>query len=75
MMRWAVFSPMPFTDFSTRSLPVRMTFVSSWGVNDEMIIRAVLPPTPLTVSSCRNSSRSSLPAKPNSVWASSLMAS
>ena len=53
MMRWAVFSPMPFTLLSNDSLPVAMVSHSSRGDIDERIILAVLAPTPETVSNNR----------------------
>ena len=53
MMRCAVFSPMPFTLFSTRSLLVEIALHSSEGDADERIMRAVLAPTPDTVISSR----------------------
>ena len=49
MIRCAVFSQIPFTVFSTLSLPVEMISQSSRGESEERIIRAVFPPTPETV--------------------------
>ena len=51
MMRCAVFRPMPFTPFSTRSSPLAITLHSSFGDRLDRIMRAVLAPTPLTVMS------------------------
>ena len=53
MMRCAVFSPMPFTPFSTRSSPLAITLHSSFGDRLDRIIRAVFAPTPETVMSSR----------------------
>ena len=64
MMRWAVRRPMPFTPFSSRSSPVEMALQSSCTDIDERIIRAVPAPTPLTVMSSMNISRSCRVAKP-----------
>ena len=74
-IRWAVFVPIPLTatrEFSSLSAIAR---TSSDGDREERIIRAVLGPTPGTVVSIKNSSRSSIPAKPKSTWASSRMIS
>ena len=49
MMRCAVFSPMPFTPFNTRSSPLAITLHNSFGDRLERIIRAVFAPTPDTV--------------------------
>ena len=52
---------MPFT---SRSLPVEMALHSSLTLIDDNIIRAVLGPTPLTVISSSNISRSFFDTKP-----------
>ena len=75
MILCAVRSPMPFTVLSSFSLPVAMTLHSSAGDIAERIILAVLAPTPDTVMSSRNISRSCLLANPKSTCASSLMLS
>ena len=75
MIRWAVFSPMPLTLFSSLSLPELMTLQSSAGLRAESIMRAVLPPMPDTVINNRNNSLSCLVEKPKSTCASSRIAS
>ena len=64
MMRWAVFSPMPFTVLSSLSLPELMTLTNSAGVRAERIMRAVLPPMPDTLMSSRKRARSWRVEKP-----------
>ena len=53
MMRWAVFSPMPFTLLMSFSLLLAMASHSSAGERLESIMRAVLAPTPDTEMSMR----------------------
>ena len=64
MIFCAVLSPSPLTFFSSTAFSVAMMFRSSDGLYVERIVRAVLPPTPDTLISARNNSRSSFAAKP-----------
>ena len=64
MMRCAVILPMPFTPCISLALPVEMALHSSLTLMPESIIRAVFVPTPLTVMSSSNISRSFLFTKP-----------
>ena len=63
-MRCAVILPIPLMPFTSRSLPVEMALHSSLTLIDDNIIRAVLGPTPLTVISSSNISRSFFDTKP-----------
>ena len=71
MMRWAVILPMPLMPLMRRSSPREMALHSSLTLIDDSIMRAVFGPTPLTVMSSSNISRSFFDTKPYSTWASS----
>ena len=58
MIFCAVFRPSPLTVFSTSACPVATIVQTSSAVNEERIIRAVLPPTPETPINDRKISRS-----------------
>ena len=64
MIFWAVLRPNPLTFFSKTAFSDAMTDCSSRGEKAERIMRAVLPPTPETLRSSRNSSRSVFVEKP-----------
>ena len=61
MIFCAVFRPSPLTVFSTSACPVATIVQTSSAVNEERIIRAVLPPTPETPINDRKISRSAIP--------------
>jgi len=75
MIRCAVILPIPLMPWISRALPVEMALQSSLTLMPESIIRAVFAPTPFTVISSSNISRSFLFTKPKSTYASSRIAS
>ena len=66
IIRCAAFGPMPFTWRSILSFPSPIMPHSSAGVIAERIMRAIPAPTPLTLVSIRNNSRSVRLSKPQS---------
>ena len=71
MIFWAVFRPSALTFLSSTAVSVARMLASYAGEEVESIMRAVIPPTPETLTSSRKTSRSSRVAKPYSVCASS----
>ena len=63
-MRWAVFAPTPFTDLKSATLLPAIALEKSSTFIDDMIMRAILGPTPDTEISRRKASRSFLVLKP-----------
>ena len=66
MMRCAALGPIPYTLFNDRASSVWTILAKSAGVKAESIMRAVCPPTPDTLSSNANKSRSMRVANPKS---------